>query len=209
MAIFWYNGPYNLILAFDTDDPQDIIDKIKEVTDIKKLRIRRPVDNWIHPPYIFKEVPDVNTEFKRVSINVDESDKKILNVLDENPLASFVELSTKTNLAAQTIKRRMDYMERSGVILAYEYFPEIWLCGREVISINLIVSGKKETDKVIKHLLKIPEVGNVWEYDDEWNLNFVLWVKDQLEVNKIVNKIMNNFDILDMDISTLAAFTGK
>jgi len=103
----------------------------------------------------------------------------------------------------------MDYMERSGVILAYEYFPEIWLCGREVISINLIVSGKKETDKVIKHLLKIPEVGNVWEYDDEWNLNFVLWVKDQLEVNKIVNKIMNNFDILDMDISTLAAFTGK
>jgi len=78
-----------------------------------------------------------------------------------------------------------------------------------LISINLSVKGKKETEKLVKHLLTIPEVGNIWEFDDEWNINLVLWVKEQLEVNKIINHITNNFKILEYDVSILAAMVGK
>jgi|ETNmetMinimDraft_2_1059921.scaffolds.fasta_scaffold05387_3 Lrp/AsnC family transcriptional regulator for asnA, asnC and gidA len=209
VVVLWYNGNYNLLLAFNTNDPSEIIEKIEKVIEIKKLRIRKVIDNWFHPPYLFKEISDKKVEFKRVNLKIDEIDKKILRVLEDNPLASFVEISTKTRLAAQTIKKHLNYLEKSGIIIAYHFFPEVWLCGRNLISINLSVKGKKEIEKLVKYLLTISEVGNIWEFDDEWNINVVLWVKEQLEVNKIINHITSNFKILEYDISVLAAMVGK
>ncbi|PIO08680.1 hypothetical protein COU59_00635 [Candidatus Pacearchaeota archaeon CG10_big_fil_rev_8_21_14_0_10_34_12] len=209
IAVFWYNGPYNLVLALHTEDFQETMDKIQEVVEIKKLRIRKCIGNWLHPPYMFREVSDKKVEFRRIKPRVDDTDKKILKVLDENPLASIVEISTKTRLASQTIKKRMNYLEKEGIINGYEYLPNTWLIGKETISINLIVKGKKETDNLVKYLLSVPEVGNVWEYDDEWNLNFLLWVDNQFEVNKIINYLTKSFKILDYDISVLAAMLGK
>lgn len=209
VSVLWYNGPYNLVLAFHTKDPQNILDKIQEFVEIKKLRMRKAVDNWFHPPHLFKEIPDKKTGFKRIIPRVERIDKNILNVLEENPIASFTEISAKTKLAVQTIKKHLTYLEKSGIIISYHFFPEVWLCGREIISANLSIKGKKETERLVKHLLTIPEVGNIWEYDHEWNLGFVLWINEQFEVNKIINNITKNFKILDYDVSILAGMIGK
>ena len=86
---------------------------------------------------------------------------------------------------------------------------DFWLCGKEAISINLISRGKGNTDALINHLLKIPSVSNIWESHHEWNLNFILWVDEQFEANKIINDLMTKFAILNIDVSTIVGFSGK
>jgi len=72
-----------------------------------------------------------------------------------------------------------------------------------------MVKGKKETEKILEHLLQIPQTSNVWEWDNEWNINVVFWVEEQIEINKILNNLHNNFKILDTEISVLVAMAGK
>ena len=112
-GVLWYNGVYNLILAINSDEPQNAIDKIEEIIEIKKLRITKVRDNWFHPMHLFKEMKDKNVDFRRMDFKADETDKKIINCLYDNPDATFAEISGKTKLAPVTIKKRLEKMEKS------------------------------------------------------------------------------------------------
>src|SRR3989344_1321230 len=142
ITLFWYNGYYNLLIGFNTDKPQEIFEKIEEIIDIKKIRIRKIIDNWFHTPHVFNDVPDKRVNFKRVIVKIDEKDRKILKALDENPLASFTEITTKTKFAIQTVKNHLDYLKNSGIIISNYFLPDVWLCDMEWISMNFIVKGK-------------------------------------------------------------------
>ncbi|MBI4117019.1 winged helix-turn-helix transcriptional regulator [Candidatus Pacearchaeota archaeon] len=208
-GILWYNGIYNLTLAVNTDEPEEIIDKIEEITEIKKFRLLKIRDNWFHPPHLFKEIKDKIVEFVRVKAETDDIDKKIINYLGDNPSSNFAEISEKTKLAPQTIKKHLEKLEKNKTILGFSAFANPWFCGKEVVGVSFIVKGKKETEKLAKHLLGLPQTSNVWECDNEWNINVVFWVEEQIEVNKILNHIHGNFKILDTDISVLVAMVGK
>ncbi|MBI2043712.1 Lrp/AsnC family transcriptional regulator [Candidatus Pacearchaeota archaeon] len=209
IGVLWYNSPYNLIMAVKTSEPGEVIDKISEILEIKKFRIRRVKDNWFHPMHLFKEIPDKHIEFTNTKAKIDETDKKILNYLYGNPNTTFAEMSEKTKLSPITIKKRLLELEKNKTISAFSGFVDPWLCGKEVVGISLIVKGKKETEKLIKHLLQVPQTSNIWEFYNEWNVNFVLWVDNQADVNKILNSVHSNFKILDTEISVLAAMIGK
>ena len=209
IGILWYNSPYNLVMAVKTNEPGEVFDKIGEIIEIKKFRIRRVRDNWFHPMHLFKEMPDKHVEFTRAKPSVDAADKKILSYLYGNPDASFAEISENTKFAPVTIKKRLMKLEKNKTIIAFSGFVDPWLCGKEVVGVSFIVKGKKETDKLIKHLLEISQTSNIWEFDNEWNVNFVLWVDNQIDVNKIIHNIYKNFKILDTEISVLAAMVGK
>ncbi len=208
-AIFWYNGNFNLVMSFYSNDPQETIDEIEKIIKIKKFKIRKLVDSWFHPPHLFEEAKDKKIEFKRIAPKIDETDKKIIKALEENPIAPYVELCDKTKLAPLTLRKRLDRLEREGAITDYCFFVDPWYCGKDVFSISAICKGKKKTERLVKYLLSTPQTGNIWEYDHEWNLNFVLWVDEQFEANKIINNILKNFEILEIDVSILAAFVGN
>lgn len=208
-GVLWYNGAYNLLIAINAEEPEEVIDKIEEIIEIKKFRIRKFRDNWFHPPHLFKEIKDKNVEFNRVKFKADETDKKIINVLSENPLATFAEMSGKTKLSPVTIKKHLEKLEKDGTILGFSILPNPWLCGKEVVGASFMVKGKKETEKLLKHLLGISQTSNLWECDNEWNINVVFWVEEQIEINKILNNLYSNFKILDTEISVLTAMVGK
>ena len=198
-----------MIILINGNEPQEVVDKIDKVMEIKKIRILKIAGHWHHPPHVFKEIPDIKVGFERTNPEIDETDKKIIHVLSENPLASFVEMSEKTKLAPQTIKKRLDSLEKNKIILDYTFLPDIWLLGKHIVSVFLSCKGKENTDKLISHLIKIPQVSDIWECDHEWNLNFALWVDEQYEANKIISDIIKNFRILDIQVSIMAAMVGK
>ena len=208
-GILWYNGTYNLIIAIYSNEPEEIIDKIEEVLEIKKFRLRKFRDNWFHPPHLFNEVKDKDVEFKRINLKTDETDEKLISYLYANPIATFAEISENTKLAPQTIKKHLEKLEKNQAILGFSILVNPWLCGKEVVGVSFIIKGKKETEKALKHLLQIPQTSNVWECDNEWNINVVFWVEERMEVNKILNNIYSNFKILDTEVSVLAAMVGK
>ncbi len=209
IGVLWYNSPYNLVMAIKTNDPGETLDKIEEIIEIKKFRTKRIRDNWFHPPHLFKEVSDKHIAFTKTEASLDSIDKKLLTYLYGNPVATFAEISENTKLSPVTIKKRLLELEKNKIILAFSGFVDPWLCGKEVVGISFIVNGKKESDKLVKHLLEVPQTANVWECDDEWNINVVFWVDNQLEINKILHNIHNNFKILDTEISVLTTMVGK
>ena len=92
-------------MAVKTNEPGEVFDKIGEIIEIKKFRIRRVRDNWFHPMHLFKEMPDKKIEFTRAKPGIDAADRKILYYLYGNPDASFAEISENTKFAPVTIKK--------------------------------------------------------------------------------------------------------
>ena len=209
MAVLWYSGNYNLVMGIRTSDPGEIIDKIEKVIEIKKFKITRVRSNWFHPPHLFKEIKDKQVLFSKPNPKLDATDKNVLSYLHGNPNATFAEISENTKLSPVTIKKRLMGLEKNRTILGFRAFVDPWLCGKEVVGISFMVKGKEESEKILKHLLQIPQTSNVWEFDDEWNISVIFWVENQIEVNKILNDLYRNFKILDADISILVAMVGK
>ncbi len=209
-AVLWYNSQLNLLLGCYSNDIHKTTEKIENIFNIKKLRIARISDNWFHPPHVFKEIPDIKVNYKKVEIKEEKIDYPILNVLSANPRATLLEISEKTHISPKTIKKKIDEMKKSGIIIKTSNFINFWTCERELISVSFIIKGRKNLDKAIEKLLSFPQTGNVWEFDHEWNLNVVFWVSDQLEIRKILTELNKEVkEILDTEIMILSKMVGK
>lgn len=209
-AALWYNSSYNLLLGAFHNDINKVIQEINSQTKIKKLRITRVIDNWFHPPHLFQEIPDQKTTFKKTNPEISLLDKKILNELHENPRATILEISEKTKSAPITIKKEINEMKKSGAIINFSNYVNPWMCGRDIVSVHFSILGRNNLNRIISKLLSLPQTGNIWELDHEWNLNAVFWVKDQLEVGKILEDLNKNFEgILDTDFMILTKMTGN
>jgi len=210
VAVLWYNGNFDLILVSSGEDSNKMIEEIDKIVPIKKLRVQKVIGTWFHPPHIFDEIKDVEAEFERVSPNVTKLDEKILLYLHEKPRASLVDISGKVKSSPTTVKKRINEMKKNGAIVSFSNYVNFWLVERDLVSVSFIVKGQKNTDNLIKKLLNFPQVGNVWEFDHEWNVNAVFWVKDQVDVNRILESVSKKCEgILDTEIMSLVGMVGK
>lgn len=209
-GVLWYNGTFNLVLGVFHKDTQRTIEKIEEIIRIKKIRIMRAIDNWYHAPHIFDVISDKKINKITTNTQSDKIDKKILKVLYDNPRAPIIEISEKIKSAPITIKKRISQMQKCGAIVGISNYVNYWLCGKDMISINLIVKGRENLNKIISKLLTFPQTSNVWELDHEWNLNVILLTSHSKEIKNIIKKLHEGSNgILDYEISTLVSMSGK
>src|SRR3989338_623267 len=209
-GVLWWNGEYNLSLLVFTENIQELIEKIEKKFEIKKYRLLRAVNNWFHPPYVFSDVPDKDIGFSKNNPKIDEFDRKILKILYDDSRKSILEISSELKSAPITIKKRIVEMKKSGAIISFSNYINFWVCGREVISILMQIKGRSNLDNTIKKFLSFPQTGNIWELEDEWNLNVILWVSNQKEVNDILEKINREIKgITNSEVYVLASLKGK
>lgn len=208
--LLWYNGTYNLVTSSVNTDPQVVIEKISEIIPINKIRVAKIKDGWFHPPRIFNEFKDVKTNFERTKPEVDELDIKILRVLENNARVSILELSKEVKSSVETIKKRLSNLKKNGAITGITTFINAPAFGLNLISLLFITKGRNNTDRLIKELLSFPQIGNVWEFEHEWNVNGIFWVKDQREINDILSQIYKNCEgILETEVMAVSRSTGK
>ncbi len=92
---------------------------------------------------------------------IDQTDIKILRLLQENAQLTFKEISQKINLSLTPVHDRIKKMERQGVIEKY-----VTLINKSVVGANLVVFCNITLDKQTKSnfsdfeesILKFPEV---------------------------------------------------
>lgn len=210
-TVIWFNANYNLLLLITAEDAQQAIDKVGKIIQLNKVRLRRAINNWFHPPHICQEINDVKVEstFEKEFL-IDEFDKKLLQTIEKNPTATLLELSQSLRCAPLRVKKRLIFLQEKKMIVGFSYHINYWACGFEVISIPFSVYGREKTNEVIKELLKFPQTSNVWEFDYESNLGVVLWVKEQNEVSNILEKMQKKFpEMRDIEISVMTGIKGK
>src|SRR3989344_2725682 len=211
-SVFWLNGTYNLLLGISSQDPQVTIDEIIKKIKVNRIRYRKVINNWFNPPYIFPEVPDVPRKGNINTINFKLSDYEIrlIRELEKSPRTSIVALSSKLKSSASTIIKKIAELKKNGFIISFTTHINYWTVGLEVVSISIQVKGRENISKAVSLLLSQPQTSNIWEMEDENNLGFVLWVRKNTEVTKIIKELERICPNLEnVDISIITGLKGK
>jgi Lrp/AsnC family transcriptional regulator, leucine-responsive regulatory protein len=126
---------------------------------------------------------------------LDETDWKIINCLNDNAKVSYAELSQTIKLTANAIKKRIKSMEDAGIIAGYTVSLDIRKLGYEWYTINLnLAKFGEETEKKLKLFFKMHKKvifycrdNGVWEYD------VGIFAKNSGELREFINELRTKF----------------
>jgi len=125
---------------------------------------------------------------KGQEISLDELDKQILRLLQENAKQTYGEIGAKLNVAHSTVYDRIQKMEHSGVITKYEALVDAEKIGIPLITAQMtITADPKETENIA---VKMARFGQVLEVATSFSEELVITVKvvakDQAELHSFV-----------------------
>jgi Lrp/AsnC family transcriptional regulator, leucine-responsive regulatory protein len=130
---------------------------------------------------IFMKAKQIQTEKTAVIDYVlDEKDKAILKILQQNAKATITEISQKVHLSSSPIFDRIKRMEQSGVIKQYVTLVNSSKVNRGLMAIcyvSLKEHNKNAGTKFIKSILEMPEVIECYSISGEFD--FMLKVVGQ------------------------------
>jgi Lrp/AsnC family transcriptional regulator, leucine-responsive regulatory protein len=93
---------------------------------------------------------------------IDDTDLKILDLLQGNARISNAEIARSIGLAASAVHQRIRKLEEGGVILGYETRVDPEAVGRGLASFVRVQTGEEaEAPVILKHLAALPEVQEV------------------------------------------------
>ncbi|MFX0057722.1 MAG: response regulator [Candidatus Hodarchaeota archaeon] len=124
-------------------------------------------------------------------ILIDEKDKMILNILQDNYKISYKEISEKVNLAASTIHNRVQNMLNEGIIKEYDTIIDPFKVGYKTIAIlNLTIEPFKLND-IASKLVDFNEIQLIATSAGEYNLVMQIIARNEKELWRFINeKIM-------------------
>ncbi len=144
-------------------------------------------------------------------VKVDKRDRKIMTLLSENGRMSLTQIAKNVYLSRDAVNYRIKRLGKIGVIL--HFFPDVNYAtlGFHKFHIFLLLDEQRaeEHEKLIAYLKYHPNVMNIIEYSDRWDLEIVLLARDLLEFDKIMLEITEKFSatILEKDkVETIKRF---
>ncbi len=125
---------------------------------------------------------------------MDETDKKILNVLSENARTSISSISKKTGIPNSTISNRIHKLEENNIIEQYTTIFNPEKIGVNVTAIIIIQTQTEKHENVEIELPKIGQVSQVYSISGEYDILIKVWAKDLEELNEIINSKIRTID---------------
>ncbi len=134
------------------------------------------------------------------SRNLDEKDKKILEILQKNGREQLTTIAKKVNLSIDSVHKRIKEMRRKEI-----FFPTILINPRAIgyplitdVKIKLKNVSEPEREKFIKYLQNHERVIELLSVMGDFDFTCVLISKDSNELEKISTEIRQKFkDLID------------
>jgi len=125
---------------------------------------------------------------KTQEISLDDLDKQILRLLQENAKQTYSEIGAKLNVAHSTVYDRIQKMEHGGFITKYEAMVDAERMGIPLITAQMtITADPKETEKIA---VKMARFGQVLEVSTSFSEELVIIAKvvakDQAELHSFI-----------------------
>lgn len=133
---------------------------------------------------------------QRLSSRVlDEKDKKILMILQENGRAQFKEISKRINLSIDSVHKRIKEMQKKGV-----FTPTIMIDPRVIgypliadIKIRLKNVSEEKRQEFIRYMQSYDKCTELIAIMGDYDFTCVLIAKDSNELEKISTQIRQRF----------------
>ncbi|MBI4451825.1 Lrp/AsnC family transcriptional regulator [Candidatus Woesearchaeota archaeon] len=126
---------------------------------------------------------------------LDLKGRKILSELSLNGRASVASIAKKVGLSKQVVKYRLENLEKNKVIEGYYAILNInklgYLYNRVFFKFQN-VNPEKENE-IIKICSSHKKIGWVAQIDGDWDFGFVVWAKDTIEFEEVLDEILNKF----------------
>ena len=135
-----------------------------------------------------------------IKIELDDKDKMILNILQDNYKISYKEISEKVNLAASTIHNRVQNMLNDGIIKKFDTVIDPLKVGYNTIAIiHLFVNPSKLKD-IVQKLIKFDEIQLLTTSAGEHNLILKLIAPNEKSLWRFINEKIKSIEGINPDL---------
>ncbi len=118
---------------------------------------------------------------------LDDKDKEILNILQENCRVSYNELSDKVGLAASTIHNRVQKLQKDGVIKGFFAQVDPFKVGFKTLALMGLSIDPLKIDSVAEKISSFDNVQLIAATTGDHDLVMQLIAKDEKELWKFIN----------------------
>lgn len=125
---------------------------------------------------------------KSQQIVLDNLDKQILRLLQENAKQTYSEIGGKLNVAHSTVYDRIQKMEHAGFITKYEAMVDAEKIGIPLITAQMtIIADPKETENIAMRMARFDQVLEVaTSFSEELVIVAKVVARDQAELHSFV-----------------------
>lgn len=120
---------------------------------------------------------------------LDETDKKILAILQRNSRTPLREISKEVGLAESTIYERIKKLKESGVIERFTVILNPDSLGFTMLAFILIKSRAGMYPQVAANLVKYPEIVEVFETTGNYDMVVKIRTRSSDELNTFLDRI--------------------
>ena len=136
-----------------------------------------------------------------MSLDIDDIDKEIIKMLQENARSSFRKIAKKLNVSEATIFVRVRKLLKKGVIKGFTAIVSPELLGKNLTAFILINVDPKKLQQVREALSKIDDVYEIYDVTGSYYIIAKVRTEDQKKLAKIIDEV----GMIDGIISTETA----
>jgi DNA-binding Lrp family transcriptional regulator len=138
---------------------------------------------------------------------LDELDKQILEILQEDGRASHVKIARELGVGHTRVRDRILRMEEAGVIKGYRAIIDPAQLGQVVFCIVQLKANQQfDFDEFAKQILEIDEVVDVANLTGEVDVHIRIWARDVPHLREI---LYNKLSVLPAHQSTSTSIVLK
>ncbi|MET6990620.1 Lrp/AsnC family transcriptional regulator [Sediminicola arcticus] len=121
---------------------------------------------------------------------VDQLDHKIIEILNKNSRASFVDIGKQIGLSPSSIRERIQKLEETEVILGYglKINPKKLGYSLEVLILFKLYSGKLKL--FVDQLDQFPEIQEGYRITGGFNICMQVLLEDQLHLQLFIDRLL-------------------
>lgn len=126
-------------------------------------------------------------------VETDELDKKILRLLSYNARMQISEIAKKIDSTIDTVKSRIDKLNKNEVILAYRVNIDYTKLGYQFFKVNIDLNDYKERGRMINYIKYNPHLVMIDKAIGYYDLELNFWVKNLVQFHDIMDDMTINF----------------
>ena len=139
---------------------------------------------------------------------IDDTDRKIIHVLQKDGRASLRKISEEVGVALGTVSNRVNRMERSGIITGYSVRLDPEKVGW---SLNVVIGLRIEKGRLIEIQEKISRdyrVCGVYDVTGDYDSMVIARAKDREDLDDLIKNVMS-IDGIERSLTQLVLNTVK
>ncbi|HEX7031437.1 MAG TPA: HTH-type transcriptional regulator LysM [Nitrososphaera sp.] len=122
-----------------------------------------------------------------MSANIDETDEKILRILQADSRKAFVEIANEIRLSESAVRRRVKNLVDTGIIKRFTI--ELGASDKTSAITLISVTSTADTSAVSGRLMKLGGVEVVYEITGQYDIAAIIAAPAIAEINKCIDDI--------------------